>query len=383
LSKIAEDIHTLDFVDLGPKASVDSLIAAYRGAIEGIRSPQRPSAREEADFRTFARAIYDRIWSPLFPDSMAGSNRHGPDTGAPLVLIVPDAELHRVDFNTLLSPRGKLVIEKWKTHLLSSGADPLRTSTDGDVGHDMLAAGNPDGTGAGSLVLDGDESTLTRRERIFCVDASVVTSSLPGSEVEAKTVAELFSKETGESTIVLVGAHATETRIKQEMTARRIVHLATHGFVCDESETRAYSLQEGLNDPLLMSGLIFAPVPGEDDGLLTAQEVSCLDLQRVDWVVLSACGSGLGKVVWGEGMFGLRRAFEIAGARTVVMALWRLDDTGTIRLMEKIYERRIAGASTIDAIRDAQLNRIADVRRRLNRIHPALWGGIVAEGDWR
>jgi CHAT domain-containing protein len=143
------------------------------------------------------------------------------------------------------------------------------------------------------------------------------------------------------------------------------------------------SPEEGSIDPLIMTGLVFAPVPGKDDGLLTAQEVTCLDFRAVDWVVLSACGSGLGKVVRGEGMFGLRRAFEIAGARTVVMALWRLDDKVTRRLMEQIYTRKIAGASTIDAIREAQLARLAECRHRLNRLHPALWGGIVAEGDWR
>ncbi len=383
LSKIDSDAHELDFVDLGPMTSLDSLIAGYRTAIDGIRSPQKPSTREEADYRRFARAIYDRIWAPLFPDSLSESSRHGQNADAPLVLIVPDAGLHRVDFNTLLSPAGELVIENWKTHLLSSGADLLRTHTDHGFGHDMLAAGNPNHTGNGSLILEEDGSTTTRPNRIFCVDASILSTPLPGAEVEANNVAGLFAKETGESTTVLTGVYATETRVKQEMTAKRIVHLATHGFVCDESETRSRSLEEDLIDPLLMSGLVFAPVPGEDDGLLTAQEVTCLDLRSVEWVVLSACGSGLGKVVWGEGMFGLRRAFEIAGARTVVMALWRLDDAGTRRLMEEIYKRKLAGASTVDAIRDSQLDRITDIRRRLNRIHPALWGGIVAEGDWR
>jgi len=210
-----------------------------------------------------------------------------------------------------------------------------------------------------------------------------LNTPLPDAEIEATSVAELFEKGTGESAIVLTGSQATETRVKHEMATKRIVHLATHGIVCDEGETRRCLGKENLFDPLLMSGLVFAPVAGKDDGILTAREVTCLNLRSVEWAVLSACSSGLGKVVWGEGMFGLRRAFEIAGARTVVMALWRLDDTGTRRLMEEIYERRIAGAPTVDAIRGAQLDRIEEVRRRLNRFHPALWGGIVAEGDWR
>jgi CHAT domain-containing protein len=109
----------------------------------------------------------------------------------------------------------------------------------------------------------------------------------------------------------------------------------------------------------------------------------CLDLRDLDWVVLSACGSGLGRLITGEGTFGLRRAFEIAGARTVVSTLWQVGDTRTTELMLDVYRRRLAGSSTIDAVRMAQLERLRDQRRRFNRIHPSLWGGIVAEGDWR
>ena len=125
------------------------------------------------------------------------------------------------------------------------------------------------------------------------------------------------------------------------------------------------------------------PVVLRDDGLLTAQEVICLDLLDVGWVVLGTCGSGLGRLVRGEGLFRLRRAFEIAGARTVVMALWRIDDLGTQEFMKQVYQYRLAGRSTVDAVRMAQLERLGHARRHLNRIHPTSWGSIVAQGDWR
>lgn len=101
------------------------------------------------------------------------------------------------------------------------------------------------------------------------------------------------------------------------------------------------------------------------------------------WVALSACGSALGKILPGEGPCGLRRAFEAAGARTVLMVLWRMDDQILRELMEQIYRARLSGAATIDAVRDAELARLAECRRRWGRIHPALWAGIISEGDWR
>ena len=82
-------------------------------------------------------------------------------------------------------------------------------------------------------------------------------------------------------------------------------------------------------------------------------------------------------------MVGLNRAFELAGARTVITVLWRVDDAVTRLLMERIYHLRLAGHSTTDAVRRAQIELLRDQRRRLNRVHPVLWGGIVAQGDWR
>ncbi len=162
-----------------------------------------------------------------------------------------------------------------------------------------------------------------------------------------------------------------------------MVHLATHGFYCQEGKIFNYPDAGMQVDPLLMTGLVLATDAGADDGLFTAQEVVGLDLRGLDWVVLSACGSGLGRLIFSEGLFGLRRAFEIAGARTVVMAMWKIEDLRMRTLMAEIYRRRLAGSSSVDAIREAQLAQLRLQREHLNRIHPILWGGIVAEGDWR
>ena len=308
-------------------------------------------------------------------------------TQVPTVFLVPSSHLHVIDFNTLLSPAGDLVIERWKPHLLSSATDLVRLSGSParSEGEGLLAVGNP-------ACQSWDLEVAGRRERTEipsaappCFEDYRSPGPLPGAEEEARAVCRLYSEVVSEPVTLLVGSDATEDAIKRHLAGKRIVHLATHGFFCDAVEAGQASSRYDLTNPLLLSGLVLAPDREGDDGLLTALEIVGHDLRNLEWVVLGACSSGLGGLlpVSGEGPIGLRRAFEMAGARTVVMALWRIRDNVSHDLMEQIYRRRLGGDSTVDAIRLAQLERLRGQRERFNRIHPALWGGIVAEGDWR
>jgi CHAT domain-containing protein len=347
-----------------------------------MKAGRRPSAREEVEYRAIARELYDRIWAPLSLQNNPGVNRAVSADSAAMVLLVPVWWLHLLDFNTLLAPTGELVIEQYKLHYLSSAGDLVRLARRKPTGRGLLAVGNPAGGSADHASIDRGPPKDGNNASALCADLYRDRESLPGAEMETEAIAELFLSSTGEPVTVLCGREATEEAVKKRIPGHRIVHLATHGFFCDENKRRGFLLEDRLINPLLVSGLIMAP-SGEDDGLLTAQELTCADLRDLDWVVLSACGSALGRLIMGEGLFGLRRAFEIAGARTVVMALWRIDDTATRELMEQIYRYRLSGSSTVDAVRRAQLERLHEQRRHLNRIHPALWGGIIAEGDWR
>lgn len=358
----------LSFVDLGPAAAIDSLVFAYRRSIDGTPRGRRPTAREEAEFRASASALYDAVWRRLTdggPDAAASA--------APTAFVVPVLWLHLVDFNTLLAPDGRLVIERFRVHYLSSARDLYGPAREGGRGSGLLAVGNPTYS---SRATDG-----ARASHVLCIDENNPLGPLPGAERETRTVADLYRAATGESADVLLGTEATKQSVKGMLAGKRFAHFAAHGFFCDEDARVAIPHANRLVDPLLQSGLVLSNREG--DGLLTAQELVCLDLHTLDWVVLSACGSGLGRLVVGEGEFGLRRAFEIAGVRTVVTALWEIGDAQTRDLMLEIYRRRLAGGTTVDAVRLAQLDRMRDRRRRLNRIHPILWGGIVAEGDWR
>jgi CHAT domain-containing protein len=247
---------------------------------------------------------------------------------------------------------------------------------------------------------------------------------LPASRREAQTVASLWQQfgrldnlNDGDSR-VLLGANATEGAFKRLGPGRRILHIATHGFFLSDSCASAVKgtrsvgglVQVGSTvaarpnaagtmpgratlpqNPLLLSGLAMAGAnrhgasgPAEDDGILTAEEVAALNLDGVEWAVLSACDTGLGTVAAGEGVFGLRRAFQVAGVHTVIMSLWSVDDKATQQWMEALYRARLSQhLDTADSVRQASLTLLRERRAKGQNTNPFYWAGFVAAGDWR
>jgi CHAT domain-containing protein len=142
-------------------------------------------------------------------------------------------------------------------------------------------------------------------------------------------------------------------------------------------------------NPLLLSGLVLAGAnhaseAGDDaeDGILTAEEITALDLRGLEIAALSACDTGLGKVATGEGVFGLRRALEIAGARTILMSLWAVPDEAGRDWMTRFYELKLAGESVQRASQRTSLERLEQLRQEGKSTHPYMWAGFVAAGDW-
>ena len=182
------------------------------------------------------------------------------------------------------------------------------------------------------------------------------------------------------------GGDASEERFKSDAPGNRVIHLATHGYflggACDSGGAFV-----GEN-PLLLSGLFLAGANlhgrdadslGAEDGILTAYEVSAMDLEGTELVVLSACETGLGEMTEGEGVYGLRRAFQIAGARTVVSALWPVGDEETAELMGRIYQGGDLGIA--DVMRKVQMEEIHVLRSRGQVDHPFTWGAFIALGE--
>lgn len=140
----------------------------------------------------------------------------------------------------------------------------------------------------------------------------------------------------------------------------------------------------------MLSGLAFAGAnrrdqnkSNENDGILTAEEIASVDLEGVDWAVLSACDTGIGTIKAGEGVFGLRRAFQVAGAKTVIMSLWRVEDESARHWMAGLYhERLVSHKDTRESVRAASLHILRQRRMQHLSTHPFYWGAFVAAGDW-
>jgi CHAT domain-containing protein len=197
---------------------------------------------------------------------------------------------------------------------------------------------------------------------------------------------------------VLTASQATENAIKQ-LHAPDILHIATHGFFLSGADVplvappdfSANILQDTRSalpnarpseNPLLRSGIALAGAnllsSGSEDGILTALEAAGLDLSGTKLVVLSACETGLGDVENGEGVYGLRRAFAIAGAESQLISLWRVSDFATKTLMVSYYQRLKNNLGRAEALRQAQLEMLQNPDYQ----HPYYWAAFIPSGDW-
>jgi len=176
---------------------------------------------------------------------------------------------------------------------------------------------------------------------------------------------------------MLTGADATRARFMQQASQNRVLHIATHAFLLDRSC--------GDGNPLLHSGLVFAGAnSNRDSAILTAQQVASLDLSGVDWAVLSACNTGNGELRDGEGVLGLERAFRVAGAHSVIMTLWPVDDDVTRQFMHELYAQRLGiHATTADAVWISARKMLQKRRASGLSTHPWYWAGFVGSGGWQ
>ena len=194
---------------------------------------------------------------------------------------------------------------------------------------------------------------------------------LPGSLIEVKEIAKYFPT----SPQVITGVSGTEESFKAlASSSLDIIHLATHGFFWNVEDVEKRDYVNFLNtdgkvltkeeNAMLRSGLIFSganigltgePLPDDvEDGVLTALELSNLNLGNVDLVVMSACESGLGEIS-SDGVFGLQRGFKLAGTNSLLMSLWKVDDDATQKLMTEFYKNYLGGMSKQESLHHAQM----------------------------
>ncbi|MFH1374194.1 MAG: CHAT domain-containing tetratricopeptide repeat protein [bacterium] len=386
--------------DLGSADIIDSAVARYQRDMR--RESPQPTPGEQD---TVLSNLFQRLWAPL------AVSIDNPE----LILIAPDGALNLVSFGGLPDDSGRFLIEKYPLHYLSSGRDLIRLAADDSVGRGLLVLGDPDYDAPpgrrvpqqkqSSMTQDGSEQftfiTGPDQQRDTKSNAvrlhEITVDRLPGTAREVALVVRSWGKHSTETVRSCLGEEATEDNVKTLAVGKRVIHLATHGFYLsalgqlgksggDAESQKTYTAEQ----PLLSSGLLLAGcnLHGRgadsldlDDGVLTAAEVCGLNLTGVQRVVLSACESALGKVETGEGVYGLRRAFQLAGARAVVSSLWPVSDQATADFMANLYQS--VDRPLYQVLRECQLRQLRRLRENNYSDHPSHWAAFIAAGDWK
>jgi CHAT domain-containing protein len=304
--------------------------------------------------------------------------------------VATDGLLNLIPFETLTKNGDRYLIEDHQFVYLSSGRDVLKDKPDLS-GHDAFVLADPDfmADPAALPVLAESESSpqLAFRGDMTATECLVsMFSPLPMTRQEGISVTGLLDGTGQYNVTYLESDQAREDALKNLTNPPDILHMATHGYFCQNvKETK-------LSNPLLRSGLILAGANrtigemndsdvGSEDGILTALEVSGLNLIGTDLVVLSACQTGIGDVRSGEGVFGLRRAFQHAGAKSMVMSMFTVPDESTSYFMERFYSNWLSGQTKSSALRNTSLSIIKELREEKGFAHPLFWGGFILAGD--
>lgn len=355
-------------------------------------APVHPRVPSYVTDRELSKSLASLVWSPL--------ERHLEEIRR--IYIVPDGLLHRLSFHALTTTGDEgtdvYLDDKFELHLLTGSRDLLSRNvryrpTPYRRPENALLVGDPLFSS-----LDGSEKQGETRAQDDSESGDDVTRGgtwlpLPGTRREVERLYTLC-RESNVPAATLTGREAREEQIKLlSGNAPRILHIATHGFFFPvprlrfeelplSARTRSGAPQLRIEDnPMLRSGIVLtganevwtggSPPPRGDDGILSALEVSRLDFSGTELVTLSACETGLGDITNGEGIFGLQRAFQVAGAARLLMTLWRVADDPTMEIMTLFYEKLLGGVGVEEALRQAR----KDMRTRYSS--PYYWAAFV------
>jgi CHAT domain-containing protein/Flp pilus assembly protein TadD len=324
--------------------------AVFRGLI--LRGKGQTAADRE--LRLQGRKLYDLLIAPAEPWI-----RH-----ASRILISPDGPLHTLPFAALVRPAGDYLVE-WK---------PIHTVLSATLYAELQHGRRDLPPGQGAMVAFADP--LLRAGKVPAAPADsedpplrryqAGLPPLPGAREEVRTLAALYGRDAS----IYVGAAATEQRLEHLPVRPRYLHLACHTLLDPRFP---------LDSALALATPTGADADDGDDGMLQAWEI----LERLrfdaDLVTLSACGTGLGREAAGEGMIGLTRAFQYAGARSVLASLWGISDRSTPELMGRFYTLLRRGVPKDVALAEAQ----REMLRGGKLSHPYSWAGFELTGDWK
>jgi CHAT domain-containing protein len=396
---------TIRAIGLGEAAPIDAAVA------EAVTASADPKRQAEAPERL--AAVSRLVLAPLQQEL----------TGVRELFVSPDGELNRLPFAALpvagpkgggmtdapITADGKTLSDAVSLRLLTTGRDLLRLQQPAKAGAAPVLIANPDFNAASRSATGGASASAAAastargpgvlragQQRSPGMRGLTAWQPLGGTEQEARQLAPLLG-----GGAVISGPAATAAVVLAQK-APRILHIATHGFfLADQAPASGTATgarsggapSEGTaadtpsrEDPLQRSGLVFAganrpDANPSDDGYLTAAEATAMDLEGTELVTLSACETGLGGVRSGEGVYGLQRSLAVAGARSTLLSLWKVDDGLTVTFMERYYNKLKAGQGRADALRDTQ----AEFRNNKNSTYNDIrvWGAFQLSGDWR
>jgi len=358
-----ESAGILTRVDLGPVATIEEAVRTWReglgaGAdsrglsVDSAASPRQTREEELARGRRLRRMIFD----PLLPALL----------GADHVVVALDDVLHLVPLEALPADEGGedrgeplLVGERWRIETRVTLAELLAPVRKMEANGELLAVG---GVAYGTM----QDASIRRNEEAGVLRGgawSTGFSDLPATAVEVESIAEEFREQHPMSGLTLLeDRDATRERLLELAPRSRWLHVATHGWFASES-IRSWKDPEPIDrlsglghrfsgeeqvkgmSPMLLCGLALAgcnlPVnqAGRVPGLVTAEELSALDLSNCELAVLSACDTNVGERRAGQGVASLQMALQMAGARSVITSLWKVPDEATRELMTDFYRR--------------------------------------------
>lgn len=367
-------------IDLGEAAKIDALVDRVRQVLGQADQLAQQKGEPEADqvLREPLRDLSRLVLHPLLPH--VGTSTQW--------VVSPDGQLSLVPWQMLLLPDGRFAVEKHQVHHVVSGRALLATPARGVRARAPLILADPD------FDLRQDEPAATGSPQLGGMPQGLRlgrVQRLKSTGTEALAATASLRAFTGEAPLVFTRARAVKRALGTNPNPR-VLLLATHGFFLPDRSAAPGKRPSGLfgddrsvagwENPLVRCGLLLAGCNQAaenkgDNGVLTGLEVVGLDLRGTELVVLSACQTGVGDVQSGEGVAGLRQAFQLAGAEAVLASLWDVPDKSSALLMSRFFAQLGKGKGKAEALRQAQLELIAERREDFAVAHPLFWAAFT------
>ncbi len=360
---------TIRIYDLGEANILNDLIAEYRKSIS--------DSIYEAEAEKLSKKLFKIFFSFL-------KNRQEKNYEIPgKITICATGEITKLPFETLYTEEDSYLIEETHVKYLTSLKDIVKVSVPGDKKNIALII-DPDYDYPQKNDTGKNKNDVKKNAAGFLKFGSkdFKFPRLEGTQLEGKIIVELLAKENWEISDYLTGEKATDRKVKN-LKSPKTIHIASHGFF-HETKTKT--------NPLMNSGLVLTGIntvlsdestltPKEkeeiEDGIITAYDITNMNLENTDLVILSACETGLGKIVPGSGVIGLQRAFFLAGVKTIIMTLWEISDKESVKLMKSFYEKYLKTDDAEESLRKAKIELIDTLYREKGYADPYLWGGYI------